>query len=557
MEQMTNDKKQPNILVRWFRLVQPNMWVWFWQTFLLVCYVVLLTIITIFSARVITCIYAKDYTGAYINLAIALATLVGRNLFAHIQYLVYNKHVTIIRRNVSKKIYNKVLTGRSRDIDSVSKEKIINIALNNMGDLAEFPDAVSGFISNLIQVVIVLVAVFTANYIAGTIVVCLGIVNFFAYFTFNKKLGRIKVERFEKKDHMFQRYTNVIDAREVITELGANANYENKLIGEVDKFSNAVSRYNRIYSMKANLWFAVWNTIVYAITALMIFYVSKGELTIETYLIIIPYLTTCTEKLNNVFDKTSALENMRVDVDRVNMILNLNDEQLESYGHINKESNGYNLAFAAVAYYNNCEDYYGQLNKCDINFKMGEINVVKGERGSGKRIIFNLLRRKIKPDEGKIIFDNLDLYDYNQSTFKQHINYFSAHPKFISGTIRENLSLSNVNFAQIQKVCAFLGIHSNIKNLLNGYDMQIKDVKSSYLVYMIGFARAMLTNPNILLVYDIPQDFSDAQIEKLKKQLKRIVRDKTVIIFSHDDVFDDIARRIYKVKNGNVKIFKI
>ena len=552
MEPMIKNTKQPNILVRWFRLVEPNKWVWFWETFWLVGYVVLLTVTTIFSAKVINSIYLGDYLNAYLNLGLAALMLVIRNVCAHIQYLFHNKHLKLIRRTVTKKIYNKVLTGKSKEIDNVSKEKIINIALNNIGDLAEFPDAVSVLVSNLIQVMIVLVAVFSANLIAGLIVMALGVVNFFVYLFFNRKLGRIMVERYEKKDHMFKGYANVFDSREVITELGADTNYEGKLINEVDKFSNAVSRYNTIVSTKSNLWFAVWNVVIYAITALMIFYVSQGQLSIETYLIIVPYLTTCTDKLITVFDKSNALENMRVDVDRVNMILNLNDEQLISYGNVNKSNSAYNLALVATSYDNTNEDYYGTLNKCDVSFKMGGVNVVCGERGSGKRIIFNFLRRRIRPDSGKVVLDNLDIYDYNPSTFKLHINYTSAHPRFVGGTVKDNLMIVNKNFADVQKVCASLNIHGAIKNLPDGYNMQINEIKSQYLVFMIGLARALLTNPNIVMIYDIPQEFSASQIEKFKKILTKIAQDRTVILFCHDDSFDSIAQKIIKVKKGNV-----
>ena len=55
----------------------------------------------------------------------------------------------------------------------------------------------------------------------------------------------------------------------------------------------------------------------------MLFFVSKGTLQMATYLIIVPYLASCTDKLNTLFDRTSSLENMRVDVDRVNLILNM------------------------------------------------------------------------------------------------------------------------------------------------------------------------------------------------------------------------------------------
>ena len=160
----------------------------------------------------------------------------------------------------------------------------------------------------------------------------------------------------------------------------------------------------------------------------MLYFVSQGTLAIEVYLVIIPYLSSGTTKLTELFDKSSFLENMRVDVDRVNLILGLSDKELIQYGEINAETIGYNLGLISVNYENadKSSENYGVLKDVDISFKMNAINLIKGSKGSGKRLIFNLLRRYIKPQSGTVLLDNLDLYSYNEATFKSHIYYCSS-----------------------------------------------------------------------------------------------------------------------------------
>ena len=545
-------KHDKNIISRWLALAEPNKWVWFWQTFFYVVYTILLTIITIFSARVISCLYASDWAGAYLNLAIALATLIGRNIAIHIQNRFYSEHLKITSGNAAQKVYKKIMSCESKGLKSITKDKIINIALNNMGDLSAFPNAVSAFLAYLIQVVVVLVAVFSANVLAGVIVVVLGVINFLAYLVFNKKLAKIKIEKCETKERVFSEYNNVIDNKGVITELHKDAKYEDILLDKININSDATTHYNMVSSAKTNLWFAVWNTVVYGITALLIFFVSKGELEIGIYLIIAPYLTTCTEKLITLFDKSAALENMRVDVDRINMILGLTDKELITYGNNNIESKGYNLALIDAKYDNTNEDYEGTLEAANINFNMLDVNVIEGAKGSGKRVIFNMLRRRIKPDSGRVVLDNLDLYDYNEVTFKNHINYASVHPEFVSGSIKDNLDLASTNFNDIKKVCVSLGINSIIEKLEAGYNTKISEVKSSYLLFMLSIARGLLTKPNIFMIYSLPQDLTGAQVEKIKKILLKLKVERTVIIFTHDDFFNDIAGARFRVTRGKV-----
>jgi len=196
------------------------------------------------------------------------------------------------------------------------------------------------------------------------------------------------------------------------------------------------------------------------------------------------------------------------------------------------------------------------IKNADMSFNMGTINLVKGEKGSGKRSIFDLLRRYRKPNDGLIMLDNLNLYYYNEKTFKSHINYCSSHPEFIKGTIRENLRLVKKNMTKIKSYCNELGLMKYIQKLPKGFDTDISDIKDIAMLFMLGLARAALSDCNILMIYELPQDVS----EKFKKNIKKLLTQqeirKTVILFSHSDDYDDIAETIYEVDNGVVKLIK-
>ena len=544
-----------NIFKRWWKLCNPNKKYFLGQVFFYVGYTIFLSLLTIFAARTINCMYADDWSGAFTNLLLELLTIIIRNLSMHVQYYYYSKQVDHIRTNVSKKMYKKILSCKNDEFNNVSKEKVINIALNNMANMADFPDHISSFIAYSFQVAFTLITVFVSNTLAGVIVTALGVINFFAYYLFNKKLGRIMQERFEKKDDMFKSYSKVINGKDVINESRSVNKYQKELITDVKGFNNAYKKYQMTYSFKVNIWYAIWNVVVYGIAALMLFYVSKNTLDIAVYLVIVPYLTTCTDKLNTLFDKTSALENMRVDVDRFNLILSLNDEELIEYGKLNKKSDDYKLGLIDVTCINTQTKKY-DLKDANLSFITNGINVIKSEKNGGKRTIFNLLRRQIKPNQGKVLLDNLNLYDYNQKTFKTHINYCSSHPTFLDASIKENLLIVNKDFKQIKDVCKKLGILDDINRLNSGFETPINNIHSSSFIFMLGFARALLTNCKILMIYEIPQDAPESFRKQIVKFLQKFNIDKTIILFTHSDDYDEIASSIYLVKNSKVKQVK-
>lgn len=546
--------RDENIIKRWYKLTQPHKGAWIGQIITYIMYTTCLFLLTIFAARTINFMYQKNWTMAFINLGIELLLIIARCVAIHFEYVFYGQQHRVIKQNVSKKLYNKILILDDKKEKEFTKERITNIALNNMGNMAEFPDSVAIFFGYSIQVIITLFTVYFSNWIAGIIITLLGIVNFFVYYRFNKNLGSIMRKRHEKTDEMFKAYTKVLNGKRVINEYHIEDKYEEEILTDVDKFSQEYSKYYTVYSCKAHLYYAVWNVVVYAVAALMLFFVSRGTLEMAIYLIIIPYLTSCTDKLNTLFERTSSLENMRVDVDRFNLILNMDEKQLVKYGKLNKDGKAYNLGLIDV----DCEgeEDAGKILNADISFKMNSINLIKGEKGSGKRVVFNLLRREQMPKKGIILLDNLDLYDYNEKTFKNHIDYCSSHPVFIKGSIKENLLIANNDFDEVKKICEQLGVASNIERYEKGYNTEIENIKSSGTLFLIGLARALLSKCRILMIYELPQDTPESFRKKILKFLQSYDVDKTIILFSHSDAYDDIAELTYVVDNGKVSLHK-
>lgn len=546
--------KKDNIIKRWWKLTQPHKGYFIGQIIFFCAYTIILALITIFAAKTINFMYAGKWKMAYLFLGLELSTIIFGNGSLHIQYKFYGKMVSHIRSGVARKVYNKIISCKSEEFDKVSKEKVINIAMNNVGSLSEFPDAIAQFIGYAMQVVFVLITVFSNSPIAGAIVSALGVVNFFVFLFINKKLGRIMLERYEKNDDMFKSYSKVIDGKNVIKELDGKEKYEHELIEYSEGFNRAYKRYYNTYSFKINIYYIIWMSVIYAIAAFLMYTVSKGSLDISIYLVIVPYLTTCTTKLNSLFDKISSLENTRVDVDRINLILDLKDEELVEYGKINTVSDGYTLNLVDVTC--RAKQKKHQLLNADISFKTGGINVIKGPKGDGKRTVFDLLRRHIKPTGGRVLLDNLDLYDYNEKTFKNHIDYCASHPTFITGTIQENLMLVEKDMDKIISVCEKVGILNEIMELPLAFNSQISEIKSSTSLFLLGVARALLSNCKILMVYEIPSDAPEEFRKQIAKFLQDYFIDKTLILFTHSDDYDNLAEVVYLIDKGNVSLIK-
>ena len=167
-----------------------------------------------------------------------------------------------------------------------------------------------------------------------------------------------------------------------------------------------------------------------------------------------------------------------------------------------------------------------------------------------------MLRRFIKPTGGRVLLDNLDLYDYNEKTFKNHIDYCASHPTFITGTIKENFMLVEKDMDKIIAVCEKVGILQEIMELPLAFNSQISEIKSSTSLFLLGLVRALLSNCKILMIYEIPNDAPEEFRQHIVKFLQEYYIDKTLIMFTHSNDYDDIADVVYLVEKGKVDLVK-
>lgn len=550
------DKKKPNILIRWYRLAEPNKLLWLLQIILYVTYKLFFPVFTILAAQTINCLYSQNWSGAYFFLFLEILSIIIRNISAHFEWVVYDIMYGQIKANVSKKIFNKLISSDSVALNKISKDKIANIAINNMAYICEFPDVVAKFLAYFFQTAIPFVYIFCFNVYAGLVILAIGIINFFVYLFLNKRLANLRKLRLEANDKILKTYNKTLNDKNILTELRSSEKYAEELNRNVHEFNNAYTKYMHLTSYKDNLHFALYYCLIYIVVAFMITLVSKGSLDISVYLVIVPYLKDCSDQLVDVFDNSNNLENMRVDVDRINVILSLTDKEMVKYEQFNQEVQGYNLSLINVSHSSKQGTIGETIKDVDISFKMGGINVIKGQRNSGKRAIFNLLRRYYQPSKGKILLDNLNLYYYNEKTFKNHINYCSSNPAFIDASIKDNLTVFNKDFEKVQEICKKLGIENQILKLNNGYDSNINEIKSKGLLFMLGLVRAAVSNCQILMIYELPENTPESFRNKLIKFWGKYETYKTVIMFTHSDAYDSFANLIYTVEKGKVKIQK-
>jgi len=177
------------------------------------------------------------------------------------------------------------------------------------------------------------------------------------------------------------------------------------------------------------------------------------------------------------------------------------------------------------------------FNNVNLNLKKNDMVGIIGSSGSGKTTLADLILGLLKPNNGKIIFnDKFDLKNYQFS--RDFFGYVPQDAFLLNESIKNNLTMGikkNINKKKIDDVLEITELKNFISNLPDGIDTLIGDRGSKISggqKQRIGIARSLLQDPQFLI---LDESTSSLDYETEKKVLNRILNlnNKTIILITH------------------------
>lgn len=176
-----------------------------------------------------------------------------------------------------------------------------------------------------------------------------------------------------------------------------------------------------------------------------------------------------------------------------------------------------------------------------VNFRVrpGEKIALVGATGAGKTSVISLIARFYDVQEGAVKIDGLNVREYAQRDLRRSIGIVLQDPFLFSGTIESNLRLGDekITSERIREVCAFVGADEFIAEQPQGYQTVLHERGgglSTGQKQLLALARAILHNPDILLILDEATANVDSETEqKIQAALYRVMQGRTSIIIAH------------------------
>ena len=189
----------------------------------------------------------------------------------------------------------------------------------------------------------------------------------------------------------------------------------------------------------------------------------------------------------------------------------------------------------------------------------GSLGIV-GRSGSGKTTLTKLLQGLYPPFSGLVKIDGIDIREIEKSHLRSSIGVVLQENYFFHGTVRENISLTrpSATAEEIMRAAVLAGAHEFIQTLPQGYETVLEENASNLSggqKQRLAIARALLTNPAIL-IFDEATSALDPESETvIKRNLAAIAKGRTLIIVSHRLSMLAGANRILVIDKGEKVAF--
>lgn len=260
--------------------------------------------------------------------------------------------------------------------------------------------------------------------------------------------------------------------------------------------------------------------------------------------------------LSQVASMLTRLQQSRMALKSLDLLMSLETEQPESghfvdFGHLE-----HSLSMEALSFkYPGTERF--ALDKINLHVRPGEKVGVIGRMGSGKSTLGRMSVGLYKPTEGAVKLGGVDIRQLDMVELRSRIGYVSQDNYLFYGTVRENISFGAVNAddRMILRAANISGVTDFVRAHPAGFGMPVGERGMSLSGgqrQSVAIARALLQDPDILILDEPSSNMDNSSELALKQRLAATLGNKTLILVTHRMSMLDLVERLVVMDGGRI-----
>ena len=289
--------------------------------------------------------------------------------------------------------------------------------------------------------------------------------------------------------------------------------------------------------------------------------VVNGDMTMGAMIAVMTLIWRMLSPMQSLFLALTRLEQARLSAKQLNQLMRLPTEMRRAGNSRRVKRNiAGAVAFDRVSFRYRANSDPALLG-VSFSVKPGELVAITGGNGSGKTTLLTLLMAMNRPQGGAILIDGVDIRQSDAIELRQAIGYVPQETALFHGTVAQNLRLGNplASDADLMAACDQIGVLDAVLALPKGFDTHLGDNSRSRLSagfrQAIAIARALVKNPNILLLDESAQLLDEANSKAFGEILEKLKGKTTVLLVSHRPSHIAVADHVLVLDRGSVAAF--
>ena len=447
--------------------------------------------------------------------------------------------------------YNKLAI---KDLDSRNKGDLL---LREINDIENISNGLIGgfkqFYQGIISIIVIFVIMFYLNWLLAMVIVLITPLSIYISYFIAKKCNKyFKLQASSSgklSSFSLESLNNLIINKTYNFEDNRNFNFQ-----KLDKELYKSGQKAQFYSSWVNPTTRFLNNITYCFVlllgAFMIVYsdvfIGLGlTLSVGGLQALLVYANSYAKPFNDISATVTELQNALASFNRVYEILTLDEEINNGKELLNDDIKELVLKNVDFSYDQNKKI----IDSLSFNLNKGQRISIVGKTGCGKTTIINLIMGFYKIQNGEILINNKNLYSLDIDKFRENIAMVLQDTWIFNGTVKENIAFgSDISDENLIIDAAKKAQADNfIRNLKNGYDTLISDNSGLSIgeMQLICIARAILKNPNFVILDEATSNIDALTEDKVTKAFDKLLKHKTSIVIAH---------RLPTIKNSDLII---
>jgi ATP-binding cassette subfamily B protein len=292
-----------------------------------------------------------------------------------------------------------------------------------------------------------------------------------------------------------------------------------------------------------------------AVLALGGYLAIRHEISLGTFLAFSTYLTQLVAPARMLAGILTIGQQARAGVERIFQLLDLKPAIVDSPDATELPPILGEVSFESVSF--SYGDGTAVLRDLDLTIAAGETVALVGPSGSGKSTLANLVPRFYDVTSGAVRIDGHDVRDVTLASLRRQIGVVFEECFLFSDTVRANIAYGNpsATFAEIEAAARAAEAHGFIEELPRGYDTVVGErglTLSGGQRQRIALARAILSDPRVLILDDATSAVDAKVEERIHASLAEVMKGRTTLLVAHRRSSLHLADRIAIVDDGRI-----